>query len=38
MARGLAEKDYAVLMPNVFYRTGKPPLFDFPFKMGRSAP
>jgi carboxymethylenebutenolidase len=34
MARRLAEKGYAVLMPNVFYRTGKPPLFDFPFKMG----
>lgn len=28
-ARRLAEKGYAVLMPNVFYRTGKPPLFDF---------
>jgi len=25
----LAERGYAVLMPNVFYRTGKPPLFDF---------
>ena len=25
----LAETGYAVLMPNVFYRTGKPPLLDF---------
>src|SRR5271169_2184341 len=34
MARRLAEAGYAVLMPNAFYRTGKPPMFDFPFKMG----
>jgi carboxymethylenebutenolidase len=34
MARRLAEAGYTVLMPNVFYRTGKPPMFDFPFKMG----
>lgn len=29
-ARRLANEGYAVLMPNVFYRTGKPPMFDFP--------
>jgi carboxymethylenebutenolidase len=29
-ARRLATKGYTVLMPNVFYRTGRPPLFDFP--------
>jgi|SRR5579864_4654267 len=28
-ARRLAGEGYAVLMPNVFYRTGKPPMFDF---------
>jgi len=34
MARRLAEAGYAVLMPSAFYRTGKPPMFAFPFKMG----
>jgi carboxymethylenebutenolidase len=34
MAQRLAEQGYVVLMPNVFYRTGKPPVFDFPFKPG----
>jgi carboxymethylenebutenolidase len=34
MARRLSEQGYVVLMPNVFYRTRKPPLFDFPFTMG----
>jgi carboxymethylenebutenolidase len=29
MARRLAEAGYTVLMPNVFYRTGRPPMFDF---------
>ncbi|HEY6306663.1 MAG TPA: dienelactone hydrolase family protein [Candidatus Angelobacter sp.] len=29
MGQRLAAKGYAVLMPNVFYRTGKAPLFDF---------
>ena len=29
MAKRVAEKGYAVLMPNVFYRTGRPPMFDF---------
>ncbi|MGA7908269.1 MAG: dienelactone hydrolase family protein [Candidatus Sulfotelmatobacter sp.] len=28
-ARQLAEQGYVVLMPNVFFRTGKLPLFDF---------
>ena len=34
MARRLAERGYAVLLPNVFYRSGKPPMFDFQPKMG----
>jgi carboxymethylenebutenolidase len=34
MARRLAEKGYTVLMPNVFYRTGRPPMFDFVPTMG----
>lgn len=34
MAQQLAAEGYAVLLPNVFYRTGKPPMFDFPFKPG----
>jgi carboxymethylenebutenolidase len=34
MARRLAKDGYVVLMPNVFYRTGRPPLFDFPRRMG----
>ena len=34
MARRLAEAGYVVLMPNVFYRTGRPPIFDFVPKMG----
>src|SRR5215469_14671215 len=34
MARRLAEKGYVVLMPNVFYRTTKPPMFDFTPTMG----
>lgn len=34
MARRLAEKGYAVLLPNVFYRSGKPPMFDFTPTMG----
>jgi carboxymethylenebutenolidase len=29
MARRLAEEGYTVLMPNVFYRTGRPPMVDF---------
>jgi carboxymethylenebutenolidase len=30
MARRLAEEGYTVLLPNVFYRTGRTPLWDFP--------
>ncbi len=30
MARRLAGAGYAVLLPNIFYRTGPLPLFDFP--------
>ena len=34
MAKRVAEKGYAVLMPNVFYRYGKPPFTDANFKWG----
>jgi len=34
MARRLAGAGYTVLLPNIFYRTGRPPLFDFPFRLG----
>ncbi len=34
MAKRLAEKGYTVMLPNVFYRTGRPPLFDFTPAMG----
>jgi carboxymethylenebutenolidase len=34
MAERLASKGYVVALPNVFYRTSKPPVFDLPFKMG----
>jgi carboxymethylenebutenolidase len=34
MARRLAAQGYIVLLPNIFYRTGRPPVFDFPRKMG----
>ena len=34
MARRLAQKGYTVLLPNVFYRTGHPPMFDFTPQMG----
>ena len=34
MARRLAAEGYAVLMPNLFYRTGRPPLWDFPRAWG----
>jgi carboxymethylenebutenolidase len=34
MAQRLAGEGYAVLLPNVFYRNAKPPVFDPPFKMG----
>jgi carboxymethylenebutenolidase len=34
MARRLAGQGYTVLMPNVFYRTGRPPVIDFPMRPG----
>jgi carboxymethylenebutenolidase len=34
IARRLAEKGFTVLMPNVFYRTGRPPMFTFTPTMG----
>ncbi len=34
MARRLSAEGYVVLMPNVFYRSGGLPLFDFPKKFG----
>ncbi|EQD30368.1 dienelactone hydrolase, partial [mine drainage metagenome] len=34
MASRLAAEGYAVLLPNIFYRHGKPPVFNFPFKIG----
>ena len=34
MARRLAEQGFAVLMPNLFYRTGRPPVAQFPLKPG----
>ena len=34
MARRLADKGFVVLMPNVFFRAGKPPMLDFAPKMG----
>lgn len=37
MAQRVAEQGYAVLMPNVFYRYGKPPFADASFKWGEPA-
>jgi len=34
MASRLAAGGYAVLLPNIFYRNGKPPIFNSPFKIG----
>jgi len=34
MASRLAAEGYAVLVPNIFYRNGPPPIFPFAFKMG----
>jgi carboxymethylenebutenolidase len=34
MARRLSAEGYCVLMPNVFYRSGRPPLWDFPRRLG----
>jgi carboxymethylenebutenolidase len=37
LSKRLAEAGYLVLLPNVFYRTGKPPLFTPPFTIGDEA-
>ncbi len=34
MAHRLAAKGFTVLLPNVFYRTGRPPMFDFTPSIG----
>jgi carboxymethylenebutenolidase len=34
MARRLADKGYAVLLPNIFHRATRLPVIDFEFKMG----
>ena len=34
MAQRLASSGYTVLLPNVFYRTGRPPMFDFKVSFG----
>src|SRR5262245_64982898 len=34
MARRLSTEGYCVLMPNVFYRSGRPALWDFPRLLG----
>lgn len=34
MARRLAAEGYCVLLPNVFYRNARPPVFDFPRVLG----
>ena len=33
----LAEQGYTVLMPNIFYRTGRPPLIQFPLQPGEAT-
>lgn len=37
LSKRIAEAGYLVLLPNVFYRTGKPPLFKPPFTIGDEA-
>jgi carboxymethylenebutenolidase len=37
MAQRVASEGYTVLVPNVFYRTRRPPMFDFPVKMGEEG-
>ena len=37
MARRLAGQGYVVLMPNLFYRVSRPPVFSFPRKPGDPA-
>jgi carboxymethylenebutenolidase len=34
MAKRLAEQGFTVLLPNIFYRTSRPPVFDFDFVLG----
>ena len=34
MAKRLSARGYVVLLPNVFYRSSKSPVFDFPMKIG----
>jgi len=34
MARRIAAEGYIVLLPNIFYRTARVPVFDFPIKFG----
>lgn len=34
MAARLASEGFSVLLPNVYYRTRRPPNFDFPFQFG----
>ncbi len=34
MAARLAGEGYTVLVPNIFYRSGTPPIFNFPIKFG----
>jgi carboxymethylenebutenolidase len=34
MAKRVAAQGYLVLQPNIFYRTDKPPVFNFPFELG----
>jgi carboxymethylenebutenolidase len=37
LSKRLADAGYLVLMPNVYYRAGKPPLFTPPFTIGDEA-
>ncbi len=37
MAKRLAAEGYAVLLPNVFFRNGEPPVIDFPIKPDNAA-
>jgi hypothetical protein len=34
MAQRLAGEGYTVLLPNIFYRVGRPPLMEFPLNFG----